>query len=252
MGEKIWPIGLYAPGGYTCKCTKCGQHHIADKRASHCADCTLQDLQARVAELEAELAGLHTANHRQALCIQFTGSALGEEYAATIDGLPKAARHVRERAEAAEALLSDARVRALRDIAEETEPRSTKEVTMSDPIKEAADWLAQDDATHWGEHEWRLFNVVEAAEELFARLEAAEAMLSEAVKAGMLEGAKAANEKETYWNTVANEKRQSGKDDNFACASANSAWRVADDIRAVASDPETIARIVAQLKEGRG
>ncbi|HEV8035261.1 hypothetical protein, partial [Yoonia sp.] len=45
---------------------------------------------------------------------------------------------------------------------------------MIDPIKEAADWLAQDDATHWGEHEWRLFNVVEAVEELHARLEAVE------------------------------------------------------------------------------
>lgn len=53
MTDKVWPIGLYAPGGYACKCTKCGQHHIADKRASHCADCTLQDLRARVDELQS-------------------------------------------------------------------------------------------------------------------------------------------------------------------------------------------------------
>ena len=37
-----WPIGFYAPGSYACKCQLCGKQHIADKRAVHCADCTLQ------------------------------------------------------------------------------------------------------------------------------------------------------------------------------------------------------------------
>ena len=42
-------------------------------------------------------------------------------------------------------------------------------------LKEAAEWLEQDDATAWGEHEWRLFNVVEAAETLAAERDALKA-----------------------------------------------------------------------------
>lgn len=39
---------------------------------------------------------------------------------------------------------------------------------MEDPITEAENWLAADDATHFGEHENRLLAVVEAARELLS------------------------------------------------------------------------------------
>jgi hypothetical protein len=66
------------------------------------------------------------------------------------------------------------------------------------------------------------------------RAEAAEALLSEAVKAGMLRAIGIAY---------------------IACAETpdeTSVDAVADAIETAASDPETIARIVASLKEGRG
>lgn len=55
------------------------------------------------AKLENEVSTYAEANHRQALCINLTASALGDEVSATIEGLPKAARRARERADAAEA-----------------------------------------------------------------------------------------------------------------------------------------------------
>lgn len=45
--DKILPDGLYAPGGYMCMCAKCGKNHFADKRAQHCADCTIEALVGR-------------------------------------------------------------------------------------------------------------------------------------------------------------------------------------------------------------
>lgn len=63
----------------------------------------IERLAARVKWVEADLNTLTDANHRQALCINFTASALGPDISATIDGLPKAARHVLNRAEKAEA-----------------------------------------------------------------------------------------------------------------------------------------------------
>jgi len=68
----------------------------------------------------------------------------------------------------------------------------------------------------WSVHKQALADAVE-------RAEAAEALLSEAVKAGMLECAKAVHN--PYDAKL---------------------------IQALSSDPETIARIVAQVKEGRG
>lgn len=68
------------------------------------AVCAARDKwQARAEKAEAEINMLTDANHRQALCINFTASALGPDISATIDGLPKAARHVLNRAEKAEA-----------------------------------------------------------------------------------------------------------------------------------------------------
>jgi hypothetical protein len=64
--------------------------------------------EARVAELEAlPDRSVYLANHRQANCINFTAQALGPNYAATIDALPKAALHVAMRAEAAEARVAE-------------------------------------------------------------------------------------------------------------------------------------------------
>lgn len=65
------------------------------------------DWKARAEKAEAELAKFADANHRQALCITFTASALGPEYSGTIDALPKAARHVREERDALRATLAE-------------------------------------------------------------------------------------------------------------------------------------------------
>lgn len=86
---------------------------------------------------------------------------------------------------------------------------SPQEETMTDdPIKEAADWLAQDDATHWGEHEWRLFNVVEAAEELCARLEAVEKERTASVSRWAMRSGKHAGERD---NAIARAERAEAK-----------------------------------------
>ena len=75
----------------------------------------------------------------------------------------------------------------------------------------------------------------------FARAEAAEALLSEAVKEGMLEGARACND------------RGGAEQVNYGLnRGTQNYFRARDVIRALADDPETIARIVAQVKEGRG
>jgi len=52
------------------------------------------DVAELVAELTAERDRLAEANHRQAACINYTVAELGPDSSATIEGLPKAARHV--------------------------------------------------------------------------------------------------------------------------------------------------------------
>lgn len=40
--EKIYPIGGYAPGNYTCICSTCGSQFIGDKRAVQCEPCAVE------------------------------------------------------------------------------------------------------------------------------------------------------------------------------------------------------------------
>lgn len=42
---------------------------------------------------------------------------------------------------------------------------------MSIVVEEASEWLEQEPATDWGEHEWRLFNVIVEYESLLASVE---------------------------------------------------------------------------------
>jgi hypothetical protein len=51
--------------------------------------------------------------------------------------------------------------------------------------------------------------------------------LREAGAAERKRAADIAREQQNYWNTVAYDKRQAGKDDNFACSSAQAAWEIA-------------------------
>jgi hypothetical protein len=78
--------------------------------------------QRRVAELLKQMAtnldAFAKANHLQANCLHLTAQALGPDYSATIDALPKAAKDVAARAAAAEAQLAardaeNAKLRAL-------------------------------------------------------------------------------------------------------------------------------------------
>jgi hypothetical protein len=43
-------LGMWAPGGYFCKCSKCGCNYGGDKRSTMCADCAYQ--QSALTELE--------------------------------------------------------------------------------------------------------------------------------------------------------------------------------------------------------
>lgn len=65
---------------------------------------------AEIARLRDELDNLADANLRQAHCINLTAQALGPDYAATIDGLPKAAKHVAVQFTEARAALHEAEV----------------------------------------------------------------------------------------------------------------------------------------------
>lgn len=80
-----------------------------------------------------------------------------------------------------------------------------------------------------------------------ARAEAAEALLPEAVKAGMLEGAKLIAPKGEQPDV---DPSNTGdiREEAFWLADRNASTR----IRALASEPASIAYIVAKLKEGRG
>ena len=71
-----------------------------------------------------------------------------------------------------------------------------------------------------------------------ARAEAAEALLSEAVKAGMLEAADVAK-RMSDWDEMAEQWR-------------NGCFSICADLRVKSENPETIAHIVAKVKEGRG
>jgi len=40
-------IGFYATGKYQCRCVKCGELFQGDKRAAHCLECAVKELQKR-------------------------------------------------------------------------------------------------------------------------------------------------------------------------------------------------------------
>lgn len=90
-------------------------------------------------------------------------------------------------------------------------------------------------------------NAQDAADELRARAEAAEALLSKAVKVGMMEGAKMIHP-EGEKPDVDPSNMGDVQDEAFWLADMNASNRLC----ALAEDPETIARIVASLKEDRG
>jgi hypothetical protein len=39
--------GMWAPGAYFCKCAKCGDTFIGDKRAIWCADCAYRPINSK-------------------------------------------------------------------------------------------------------------------------------------------------------------------------------------------------------------
>lgn len=57
---------------------------------------------------------------------------------------------------------------------------------------------------------------------------------NEALEAAIME----ADEKENYWSAVAYDKRQAGKDDNFACASASAYAHMGQTLRAMKREPK--------------
>lgn len=57
----VWPLGLYAPGKYICKCAICEKQFDGDKRAVQCLECAVRHLrisaeaaECKVVELEEE------------------------------------------------------------------------------------------------------------------------------------------------------------------------------------------------------
>jgi hypothetical protein len=64
-------------------------------------------LQAEVERLKLDQKTLTDANHRQAMCIHHTAQSMGPEIAATVDALPKAAKHLQSELTKARELLTD-------------------------------------------------------------------------------------------------------------------------------------------------
>lgn len=73
------------------------------------AAAALEALSARVEAAEARAMEASLATHRQAFCIQQAAAAIGPDASATVEGLPKAVRHVVAHAEAAERQRDEAR-----------------------------------------------------------------------------------------------------------------------------------------------
>lgn len=97
----------------TCECYRCAEDAVFAALPS--AREAIPALSAKLAKVEAELDSFAKANHLQANCLHLTAQALGPDYSATIDALPKAAKDVAARAEAAEAKLATARTEALEE-----------------------------------------------------------------------------------------------------------------------------------------
>lgn len=39
--KRVWPLGAYAPGNYTCHCANCKKQFVGDKRAVQCLECAI-------------------------------------------------------------------------------------------------------------------------------------------------------------------------------------------------------------------
>lgn len=50
----VWPLGLYAPGKYICKCAICEKQFDGDKRAVQCLECAVRHLRISAEAAEAE------------------------------------------------------------------------------------------------------------------------------------------------------------------------------------------------------
>lgn len=51
---KPWPLGLYAPGNYMCRCSACQKLFDGDKRALTCLDCAVLEIKAENSSLQSE------------------------------------------------------------------------------------------------------------------------------------------------------------------------------------------------------
>lgn len=52
--ELTYPIGLFAPGSYMCRCAICEQSFTGDKRAVQCETCALRDALRSASDRERE------------------------------------------------------------------------------------------------------------------------------------------------------------------------------------------------------
>lgn len=57
--KKTWPVGGYAPGGYSCRCRDCQTEFIGDKRATQCVECAVSGLWQLYEDTLADVARLH-------------------------------------------------------------------------------------------------------------------------------------------------------------------------------------------------
>jgi len=140
-----------------------------------------------VARLTAEVESYSEANYRQALCIDFAAGALGPNYSATIEGLPKACRHMKLRAEAAEAEAERLRAEIARLTAAIAQSRAETQAALAGCVKirplvwidnpdQALDcWMVDDFGLYQITDELVLFTGHESTGRKFDALEAAKA-----------------------------------------------------------------------------
>jgi hypothetical protein len=113
-------------------------------------------------------------------------------------------------------------------------------------VEEAAGWLQSQCITEDELRQGYIFTpeypakAADTIREMFFKADhkaALDRLLQAAKNEALREAAAVADDYEHRWNAAAYDRRQAGKDDNFACASASASTRIAIAIRALIQEP---------------
>lgn len=80
--RKVWPLGGYAPGGYSCTCVDCGDQFVGDKRSNQCLDCAIVWANKTITELQSRRqspAGVEPVAWSYELATHIQGGVTGDK-----------------------------------------------------------------------------------------------------------------------------------------------------------------------------